>query len=186
VILRADVPGVPSYPVGPEIWHVPLSLAIRDQAESVVFDAGPELLGSPGDADEELTTAYRDLLRARVVVEMTTALRQGGDRYTAPDGVRYALLDEPVIGESPGDGSLTCVSVPPSVPIVVEVLRFEDLPLGSSGSRRAVVRWSDGTQGEAARWFSDEVLLSEGDLVGKTRAQLQGVHGRRDRDWLQS
>jgi hypothetical protein len=32
---------------------------------------------------------------------------------------------------------------------VVEVLRFEDLRLGSRGSRRAIVRWSDGTEGEA-------------------------------------
>jgi hypothetical protein len=29
-------------------------------------------------------------------------------------------------------------------PVVEEVLQFEDLPLGSRGSRRAVVRWSDG------------------------------------------
>jgi len=40
-------------------------------------------------------------------------------------------------------------------PTVVEVLRFEELPLGSRGSRRAVVRWSDGTEGEALSWFAD-------------------------------
>jgi hypothetical protein len=34
-------------------------------------------------------------------------------------------------------------------PIVDEVLRFEDLPLGSAGSRRAIVRWSDGSESEA-------------------------------------
>ena len=50
-------------------------------------------------------------------------------------------------------------------PRVEDVLRFEDLPLGSLASRRAVVRWSDGTEGEAARWFSDEVLIGEGDHV---------------------
>ena len=44
------------------------------------------------------------------------------------------------------------------------VLRFEDLPPGSIAIRRAVVRWSDGTEGEALRWYSaDEVLVSEGD-----------------------
>jgi hypothetical protein len=69
---------------------------------------------------------------------------------------------------------------------VEEVLRFEDLPLGELASRRAVVRWSDGTEGEALRWVSDEILICEGDLVGKTREQLRSLHFRRDRDWLQS
>ena len=45
-------------------------------------------------------------------------------------------------------------------PVVVEVLRFEDLPLGSLASRRAVVRWSDGSEGEGLRWYSDEVLYA--------------------------
>ena len=53
-------------------------------------------------------------------------------------------------------------------PTVVEVLRFDDLPLGSLASRRAVVRWSDGSEGEALRWYSDEVKFSEGDLLGKS------------------
>ena len=72
-------------------------------------------------------------------------------------------------------------------PVVVEeVLRFEDLPVGSMASRRAVVRWSDGTESEALRWFDEEVLVSEGDLVGKTREQIRSLHFRRDRDWLRS
>jgi len=50
-----------------------------------------------------------------------------------------------------------------SSPTVVEVLRFEDLPLGSTGSRRAIVRWSDGSEGEAIRFYREEVLVSEGD-----------------------
>ena len=37
---------------------------------------------------------------------------------------------------------------------VREVLRFEDLPLGSFGTRRAVRR-SDGTEDEALRWYGD-------------------------------
>ena len=71
-------------------------------------------------------------------------------------------------------------------PTVVEVLRFENLPLGSLASRRAVVRWSDGSEGEALRWYSEEVKFSEGDLLGQSRQQLRSLHFRRDRDWLQS
>jgi hypothetical protein len=53
-----------------------------------------------------------------------------------------------------------------SSPTVVEVLRFEDLPLGSTGSRRAIVRWSDGSEGEAIRFYRDEIL-SPVDHVGR-------------------
>jgi hypothetical protein len=53
-----------------------------------------------------------------------------------------------------------------SSPTVVEVLRFEDLPLGSTGSRRAIVRWSDGSEGEVIRFYRDEVL-SPVDHVGR-------------------
>ena len=48
------------------------------------------------------------------------------------------------------------MSAPEHSRTVVEVLRFEELPLGSRGSRRAVVCWSDGTEGEALWWFEDE------------------------------
>ena len=77
---------------------------------------------------------------------------------------------------------MTC---PSQAPIVEEVLRFEDLPPGSLASRRAVVRWSDGSEGEALRWYADEILICEGDH-GKTRQQLRSLDFRRDRDWLQS
>jgi hypothetical protein len=66
-------------------------------------------------------------------------------------------------------GSLDRVTASESSPSVVEVLRFEDLPLGSRGSRRAVVRWSDGSEGEALTWYADEVLVCEGDLVEDPR-----------------
>ncbi len=60
---------------------------------------------------------------------------------------------------------------------VREVLRFEDLPLGSFGTRRAVVRWSDGTEDEALRWY--------GDLCGHPRksayAGIQSYAERRSR-----
>lgn len=78
------------------------------------------------------------------------------------------------------------MSASSSQPTITEILRFEDLPLGSRGSRRAVVRWSDGSEGEALTWYADEILICEGDLIGKTSAQLGSLHFRRDRDWLQS
>jgi hypothetical protein len=45
---------------------------------------------------------------------------------------------------------------------------------------------SDGTEGEALRWYGNEVLVGEGDLIGKTQDELRSLHFRRDRDWLQS
>jgi hypothetical protein len=71
-------------------------------------------------------------------------------------------------------------------PTVESVVRFEDLPVGATGSRRAVVHWSDGSEGEALRWYADEILVCEGDLIGKTQEELRSLHFRRDRDWLQS
>ena len=88
----------------------------------------------------------------------------------------------------PGVGTLGVASMSAAdlSPIVTEVLRFEDLPLGSRGTRRAIARWSDGTESEALTCYADEILICEGDLIGKTRKQLRSVHFRRDRDWLQS
>jgi hypothetical protein len=60
------------------------------------------------------------------------------------------------------------------------------MPPDSLATRRVVVRWSDGTVGEAIRWVADEVLVTEGDPLGETREQLRSLHFRRDRDWLQS
>jgi len=58
-----------------------------------------------------------------------------------------------------------------SDPVVEGVLAFEDLPIGSTGSRRAVVRWSDGSEGEALRWYADEVLSP----VEHVRAAVTGL-----------
>ena len=52
-------------------------------------------------------------------------------------------------------GSLDSVSGSETSPTVAEILRFENLPLGSHGTRRAVVRWSDGSEGEALTWYAD-------------------------------
>jgi hypothetical protein len=71
-------------------------------------------------------------------------------------------------------------------PYVEEVIAFEPLPPASSGSRRALVRWSDGVEGEACRWFDDEILVCEGDLVGKTRSAIGRLIFTRDCDYLQS
>ena len=60
----------------------------------------------------------------------------------------------------------------PDDPIVDEVVRCEDLPPGSLAGRRMIVRWSDGTEGEAVRFYQDEVLFSEGDHGSS------GCHGR--------
>ena len=68
-------------------------------------------------------------------------------------------------------------------PTVAEVVSFEDLPFGAPGSRRAVARWSDGSVSEAIRWRSG-VLICEGDLIGKTREEVQSLHLRREQDWL--
>jgi len=117
---------------------------------------------------------------------MTALLTQVGDVYTAPDGVLYSLSDQPALDPYPCEGTLSLVSAPPQSPVVQEVLRFEDLPLGSAATRRAIARWSDGTESVALSWYGDEILISEGDLLGKTREQLRSLHFRRDRDWLQS
>ena len=73
------------------------------------------------------------------------------------------------------------MSPPNPTPTVEEVLGFEDLPPGSLASCRAVVRWSDGTEGEALRWYADEVLVCEGDhgnsRLMSPRAEMSGVAG---------
>jgi hypothetical protein len=50
-------------------------------------------------------------------------------------------------------------------------MRFEDLP---RGSRRAIVRWSDGSEGEALSWYADEILVCEGDH-GNSRLMALGL-----------
>ncbi len=73
-----------------------------------------------------------------------------------------------------------------SEPTVIEVVAIEPLPLGANGSRRAVVRWSDGETGEALRWFGDEFLFSEGRLHRQERGPAAEPPLQADRDYLQS
>jgi hypothetical protein len=69
-------------------------------------------------------------------------------------------------------------------PAIAEVLHIEE-PAPGGGRRRVVVRWSDGSTGHALSYFADEVLVSEGDLVGKTSSELRHLHFARDREFLQ-
>ncbi len=173
MILKLHLLGALSYDIGNEIWHVALADAIRTEAEAVAEHATAELLQATGQTSREGLTAH-------VIAEMTAALKQVGDRYRAADGVPYALL-----AESEAETGDTLRAMTPPKPVVEEVLRFENLQLGSMATRRAVVRWSDGTEGEALRYYDDEVLFAEGDLIGKTLDQIQTLHGHRDRGWLQ-
>jgi hypothetical protein len=77
-------------------------------------------------------------------------------------------------------------SVTEPEPVIREVLSFESLPPEQRGSRRAVVRWSDGRVAEALRWWDDEILTCDGDLVGKSASQVRALHFHRDREFLQS
>ncbi|MGZ6575497.1 MAG: hypothetical protein ACXVHJ_31325 [Solirubrobacteraceae bacterium] len=151
MILKVHLQGAPRYEVGDEIWQQSLAAAIAAEAEVIAGYAAADLCPSPGRAD-------RDALRDRIIPEMTAALQRAGDRYTATDGVVYSLLDEPAADPRPGQGTLSAMTPQTRDPVVEEVLRFENLPVGSADSRRAIVRWSDGTEGTAMSWYADEIL----------------------------
>lgn len=70
-------------------------------------------------------------------------------------------------------------------PTVLAVLRIEE-PASDAGRREVIVRWSDGSTGAAVAYYADELLISEGDLIGKTLSQVRALHFTRDRDYLQS
>jgi hypothetical protein len=57
--------------------------------------------------------------------------------------------------------------------VVASVIRFEDLPISSKGSRRVIVRWSDGSEREALTWFDDS-------CGGPHKVGLCGVAGYAD------
>ena len=179
LILQAHLAGADPYQLGDELWQQSLPDAIRTEAEIVADHAGSDLLPMPSPAG-------RLALRERIVAEMTAALQQIGDTYTAPDGVAYTLTDQAQLDLPPRQDTLATMSPAISAPVVREVLRFKDLPVGSSATRAAIVRWSDGTESQALAWYADEILICEGDLLGKTQDELRSLHFRRDRDWLQS
>lgn len=70
-------------------------------------------------------------------------------------------------------------------PVVTELVEIRRLALGEDGSRGVVVRWSDGNVSEALRFYADEILVSEGDLVGLTQTQVRSLRHRRDVEYLQ-
>jgi len=180
LILQVHLDGAQPYEIGDEIWQQSLSDAIRAEVDTVAGYAGPGLLPRPGRAGQVA-------LRNHVLIAMTAALRQAGDTYTAPDGVAYTLTDSALLDlVAHGDTLAPVGPTQQTAPTVEEVLRFDDLPVGSSATRAAFVRWSDGTESQALAWYGDEILVCEGDLLGKTQDQLRSLHFRRDRDWLQS
>lgn len=85
MMLKTHLPGAEPYEIGPEIWQQPLADAIQAEAETIAGDAGSDLLESPDQKS-------RDQLRSRIIADMTKALTQIDDTYTAPDGVRYSLI----------------------------------------------------------------------------------------------
>jgi hypothetical protein len=112
---------------------------------------------------------------------MTAVLIRVRNASRSPTGSRTRLPHDPNDDLGPDEGSLDPVNSPAASPIVEEVLRFEDLPLGSAGTRRAVVRWSDGTESHAMTWFADEILVCEGDhgnsRLMSSRVEMRGVAG---------
>ena len=46
------------------------------------------------------------------------------------------------------------------------------------------MRWSDGSVGRALSYYGDEILMSEGDMAGKTASELRALHFARDREHL--
>jgi hypothetical protein len=176
MILKIHLDEAGSYDVGDEIWHESLADVIRAEAD---------MIASYGDA-RVVGAATRVELRDRIIFEMTAALVSAGDSYQAQDGVVYSLHHEPARATSDRADRLSGMSSELDEPVIDGVLRFENLPLAEGGSRRAIVRWSDGSESAAVTWYPDEILLSEGDLIGKTSGQIRSLHFRRDRDWLQS
>lgn len=143
MILTASIDGIPNHLVGNEIFHESLAAAIHTEAEATV-ESNPcwllELLGSAVAVDV-------------VAAAMTAALHTVGDRYQAVDGVVYELVD----GDSPTAAAAASLPYMTSQPVVTDA-SFETLPIGSGASRRAIARWSDGTQSEVLRWHDDELL----------------------------
>ena len=156
LILQVHLAGADPYQLGDEIWQQSLCDAIRVEAEIVADHAGSDLLPSRGPA-------ARVALRDRVVAEMTAALQQIGDTYTAPDRIAYTLTDQGQLDLPARQDTLATMSRTPSAPIVEKVLRFKDLPVGSSATRAAIVRWSDGT--EARPWPGTQTRSSSAKAI---------------------
>ena len=172
MILRLHIPGAPQYEIGDEIWQQALADAIAAEAQTIADHARSALLQSPDQT-------HRDALHYQIIHDMTRALVGVGDEYQAPDGVRYSLVDHSATER----GTLSAVTSIARDPIVEEVLRFENLPLGSAGSRSLTVRWSDGSESVAVTFYADEILFSEGDHGNSRLMALGSRSPRRLRSW---
>ena len=102
-------------------------------------------------------------------------------RRREDDGSVSPLSDDDVIATA---GAAAVRAHAPPGPTV------EEAETGQRFALAAVAPPSDRAAGptgaERQVWYADEILISEGDLIGKTREQLSSLHFRRDRDWLQS
>lgn len=167
MILHNNV-DVVGHEIGDEIWHASLPEAIRCEAEKAAYHFPAMIIEHVGP----------EHLVELLAQDMIGALRAVGDTYTAVDGVVYTLSHPAVAAPA----TTATLSRMPDQRVVVEAT-FEQ---AEYGPRIAIVRWSDGTTGEAVRFYPDELLVCEGDLVGKTQEQIRSLHYRRDSDWLRS
>jgi hypothetical protein len=143
--------------------------------------------------DDVVTSGYqaREAIRAlraagardwRVVAVARATAVPGDAGSRARSGICSADREEPDCHEPDHCG--VSYDHPIADRVIHEIIAFEALQQTAPGSRRAVVRWSDGAVGEALRWYDDEVLFCEGDLIGRSEAALRSLHFRRDRDYL--
>lgn len=117
--------------------------------------------------DDDLDQAVAVILNDIVRVGSTVPRNAADDRTPTDDRVESTRYGQAV-----------------SEPVITRMVAVEDLPPGLRATRRLIAEWSDGTQSEALAWFSDEWLVSEGDLIGLTRDDVRALAHRRDRDWL--
>ncbi len=117
---------------------VPHRLGVQLEDPGDVVDREQRVGGVPGSVHGRVTLARRHPRRRRLEI-------RHADRSTTKEVVE-----------------IRSTSMNTDDPIVEEVLRCEDLPPGSLAGRRMIVRWSDGTEGEAVRFYQDEVAFQRG------------------------
>jgi len=74
------------------------------------------------------------------------------------------------------DGAEPVELEPPHQPLTGDSHAHLLAPLQAFAAR-AVVRWSDGSEGEGLKWFGDEMMFCEGDR-GNSRLTSSGVEMR--------
>ena len=139
--------------------------ASRRHSATLVYwpDDGALELTLDDDLEQAITTILNDIAPPR------SSVRPATDDLHEPSGDR---LESKRYGQAVSE------------PVITRVVAIEELPPGSPATRRLIAEWSDGSQAEALALFSDEWLVSEGDLIGLTRDQVRALAHRRDRQWL--